>query len=236
MDEPIASLEEPLYTPATGESPSDTGGIETEEATFPGTSLQCWVYRGVAGDRLRDRLTDLTRDPGESGPLRYPGPQPVSIDRSHFETVAAARYAIASKTDGVRACLLVTDIDGVHTVSVWDRTLKQPYGIYIQNVPRVMYQVGTVLDGEIVMDRHTGRWTYLAFDCFIINGLPQYHKPLWDRLQSIRLTLDQYTETPNDSLTLAVKSFTSLHEAPPPAKKRVSNPVLPQRRVHHHAN
>jgi hypothetical protein len=227
MSAPIASLEEPEYTPANGDDRE--ASIDTEEATFPGTGLACWRYLGATGDALRDRLTRLTRDPGDTSPFRYPGPQPVSIDRSHFETVSANRYAIAPKTDGVRACLLVTDINGVHTVSVWDRTLKHAYGIYIHNVPRAMYQVGTVLDGEVVMDRLTGRWTYLAFDCFIINGLPQYHKPLWDRLRSIRLTLDQrYTETPRDSVSLAVKSFTSLHEAPlPGGESTLESPSYP---------
>lgn len=218
MSHAIASLEEPVYTPGGDPGPASTEtSVQTEDATFPGTSLQCWRYMGTIGDRLRERLIELTRDPQDTSRYRYPGPQPVSIDRSHFETVASQRYAIAPKTDGVRACLMVTDIDGLHTVSLWDRTLSSAYGVYIHNVPRVMYQVGSVLDGEVVVDRQTGRWTYLAFDCFIINGLPQYHKPLWDRLRAMRLTLDQsYTGTANDTVSLAVKEYTSLHDAPPP--------------------
>jgi len=83
-----------------------------------------------------------------------------------------------------------------------------------------MYQIGSVLDGEIVMNRQTGQWTYLAFDCCIINGLPQYHKNLWDRLSAISMTLyPVYSYTRGDSLTLEIKTFTSLHEAPPPGEE-----------------
>ena len=228
FDGPIASLEEPLYQPDPPLQDHDPC-ISTRCATFPGTDLTCWVYEGDFGTRLRERLADLTREPHESAPCtKYPGPQPLSIDRSHFSTITKQRYAIAPKTDGVRACLFITDIDGVHTATVWDRTLSTPYGVSIHLVPRVMHQVGSVLDGEIVMDRQTGQWTYVVFDCCIINGLPQYHKNLWDRLAAVSMTLDAYSYTRSDSLILKIKAFTSLHKAPLPGEEHtIESPSFP---------
>ena len=164
--------------------------------------------------------------PGETSQKGYPGPQPCSIDRSHFPTVQKQRYAIATKTDGIRAALLVTDVDGTHTVSLWDRTMTVPYGVSIHNVPRVMYQRGTILDGEVVFDSVTETWTYVIFDSFIIGGLPQYHKSFWDRLEAVVNTLDnRYIYHTGDSLRLEVKRFTSLHEAPLPGEEsRLENP------------
>lgn len=216
MSGPIASLDEPEYQ--SRPAAESDGAITTSEAVFPGTDLQCFAYEGTTRSKLRDQLLELTRIPGDDPtPLVYPGPQPVSIDRSHFDVVRQHRYAIAPKTDGVRACLMVTDIDDVHTVTVWDRTLTVPYGVSIHNVPRVMYQVGTVLDGEIVWDRVRSRWTYMVFDCFILNGLPQFHKNFWERLRCVSVTLSSaYTETHSDTLSVMVKPFTSLHEAPHP--------------------
>lgn len=224
MAAPIASLEEPPYIPTTSADPT------TVDATFPGTDLACFAYTGSYGDRLRDRLGDLTREPNDTEPCRvFPGPQPVSIDRSHFETVRQQRYAIAPKTDGVRAAMMVTDIDGIHTVTIWDRTLSTAYGIFIENVPRVMYQVGTVMDGEIVFDRQRSRWTYLIFDVFLLNGLPQYHKDFWERLRCVSITLKHaYTETHSDSVSLSIKPFVSLHEAPLPGQEQsLDTPSFP---------
>lgn len=232
MNEPIASLDEPQYKPST-QTVAESDGIHTQDVTFPGTDLVCFEYTGDFGYQLRERLGDLTREPNDTSPCRvFPGPQPLSIDRSHFETIQQQRYAIAPKTDGIRAAMMVTDIDGTHTVTLWDRTLSKPYGIYIQNVPRVMYQVGSVLDGEIVFDRQRSRWTYVIFDCFILNGLPQYHKDFWDRLRCIGLTLgNAYTEARHpipDTVSLMVKQFTSLHEAPPPGNEStLESPSFP---------
>lgn len=217
-DAPIASLEEPVYVPS---SATTSTSIETADAVFPGTDLHTFAYTGATADALRDIIANLAKDPMDSEPCRqYPGPQPVSIDRSHFETVRQRRYALGLKTDGVRAAMLVTDVHGTHTVSLWDRTMSTPYGLSIRHVPRVMYQVGSLLDGELVFDRVRSRWTYVIFDVHLIGGLPQYHKMFWDRLDSATKTLGfSYHESPEDTVVLLVKEFVSLHEAPVPGNE-----------------
>jgi len=208
----IASLEEPLYQPEASDLISV---VETEACTFPGTELTCWRYTGQTSRAIRDRLGHLLKDPEEQNPcLKFPGPQPVSIDRTHFDCIRRQRYAVALKTDGVRACMFITDVDDVHMISLFDRTMKETYGVFIHNVPRVWYQVGTVLDGELVFDMSKRQWTFLAFDCFLLNGFPQYHKNLWDRLHALQSSMHAYAYTPSDTIVVALKQFTSLHLAP----------------------
>lgn len=215
-DAPIASLDEPIYAPSS----STDHGVTTEPAHFSGTDLPCWEFTGSTAIALRDRLSDLTKDPDETGPCTaFPGPQPISIDRGHFDIVRRQRYAISLKTDGVRACMVITDVDGVHIVALFDRSLQKAYGIFIQNVPRVLYQVGSILDGEVVFDARLQRWTFVVFDCFMVSGFPQYQKNLWDRLHAVRACLRSYEPSPADTLVVHMKSFTSLHDAPPPGRE-----------------
>jgi len=117
--------------------------------------------------------------------------------------------------------MFITDVDGVHVVTLFDRTMKNVYGVFIHNVPRVWYQVGTVLDGELVFDPALRRWTYLVFDSFFVAGFPQYQKPFWDRLYAVRASLRAYADTPADTLMIKIKQFTSLHEAPPSGQEHV---------------
>lgn len=226
MAEPIWSLEEPLYVPGGSEGHA----IETEKATFPGTDMECFAYTQKSADALRIILGNVSTFPGGDAPnAKFPGPQPLSVDRSHFDTIRSQRYALSIKTDGVRAVLLVADLDGTHTLSLWDRTLAIPYGVYIEKVPRVLYQHASLLDGEVVYDTTRRVWTFLIFDCFMINGFPQYHKNFWDRLESVSLTLGySYAPVERDTLCLSVKKFTSLHDAPPPGGEGVlQDPSFP---------
>jgi len=224
-DGPITSLEEPLYIPE-----SDDNAIETTPAVFPGTDMSCFAYIGKSADALRVIFENISKPPFSDDPnTQFPGPQPCSVDRSHFETIRSQRYAIATKTDGIRATLMVTDLKKTHTLTLWDRTLSTPYGIYIEKVPRVLYQHASLLDGELVYDRIHRVWTFLIFDCVIINGFPQCHKNFWDRLESAKLTLGfSYEYTDGDTLTLKVKQFQSLHEAPlPGGEYALQNPSFP---------
>lgn len=218
-DEPIASLDEPLYVAS---APARQDALTVDAATFPGTDLATFAYTGETASRLADIMSYLAKDPLDTEPCRqYPGPQPVSIDRSHFDQIRQRRYAIGTKTDGVRAAMLVADADGVHTVSLWDRTMTTPYGVYIEAVPRAMYQVGSLLDGELCFDRKCQRWAYVVFDVHMVNGLPQYHKNLWDRLAAARKTLAPYSHHEADTIELHIKEFTSLDQAPRPGHEHV---------------
>jgi hypothetical protein len=186
----------------------------TTEDVFPGTALRCFKYCDRHADDVKDALRVLC---GTSD--TFPGPQPCSIDTSHFETMRSARYAVARKTDGVRACMAIsrTGFRGeegqLQTVTLYDRTMRTPRGVYVRNVPKLLYQ-GTVLDGEVV-EQEDGAYVFLIFDCWVLGGMPQRHLCFWDRLRAIQTCLAQcYRRAEADDVTIEVKPFVSLHEAP----------------------
>lgn len=217
--EPIISPDSPKYVPEEydPEAEPTPQPPETCPAMLPGTTLQTFEYTGIARETLLNNLRRLVSDPDDPPgfELKYPGPQPLSIDNSHFDTIRLGEYVVSPKTDGVRFCMMITDaVDGFHTVSIYDRTLKRSFGVFIQHVPRAMYQ-GTLLDGELVMDRTTNRWTFLIFDCIYLCSIPQFTKPYIERMRAVsRCLAMSYQESPVDTLKLDVKTHTPLHMAP----------------------
>jgi len=219
--EPIISLDSPKYVPEEYDPEAEPicQTLETCPATFPGTTLESFAYVGEAHDMLHRNIRRLVRDPDDPPgfELKYPGPQPLSIDSSHFDTIRLGEYVVSPKTDGVRYCMMMTDVlDGIHTVSMYDRTMQRSFGIFIEHVPRAMYQgCGTLLDGELVMDRTTNRWTFLIFDCVYLCSIPQFQKPYTERMRAISRCLSMsYQESPVDTLKLDVKAHVPLHMAP----------------------
>ena len=224
--EPIASLDSPKYGDTSSPRPNAPGEptptLETCDTTFPGTDFKCFAYINNANHMLMCNLHHLVSNPDDppSSEMKYPGPQPMSIDTSHFDTIRQGEYMISPKTDGVRCCMMFSDaINGVHTVSLFDRKLNQAFGVFIRNVPRAMYQGGgSLLDGELVMDRALNRWTFLIFDCVHLCSIPQFQKPYAERMRvAARCLAMSYVESPEDTLKLDVKTCTPLHMAPPTA-------------------
>jgi hypothetical protein len=177
--------------------------------------MTCFEFIDDSKERLLANAKTLVMEPGDTE-LLFPGPQPVSIDTGHFDTLRNGEYMISPKTDGVRCCLMASDVDGIHTVCLFDRTMKRPYGIFIRHLPRACYQgAGTLLDGELVMDRVSGKWTFLAFDVITICCIPQFHKPYVKRLQALGTCLAMaYVESPEDTVRLDVKTCVPLSSAP----------------------
>jgi hypothetical protein len=222
-----ASPDSPVYAQSvsherTQTSPRDQPrafDILTEPMPFPGTELQCFGFVDHTKNTLRQAISTALRDPGDPpGPLGFPGPQPTSIDsKSHFETIRTGRYGVATKTDGVRACLFMYDISpGVHLLSLFDRKMDQPYGVFIQHVPNALCQGhGTILDGELVKNIATGRWTFLVFDVVMLASFPQFHKPFMERMSGIEAALRMaYHPADRDTIVLDIKRFVPLNEAP----------------------
>jgi hypothetical protein len=125
----------------------------------------------------------------------FPGPNPVSIERADYPKFRSQPYHITEKTDGVRALMMIADVQDVHHVVIFDRTLT-PYHFPIKEMPRALYQ-GTVFDGELVYDKLDSRWVYLCFDAINVAGVPIFHLPFSERLQIISTSLRFYKDTPS---------------------------------------
>lgn len=89
---------------------------------------------------------------------RFPGPQPVSIERRHFPLLLKQPYMVCEKTDGVRHFLL-SCTEGVFLVN---RAFNiEPVKI---RIPK-----DTLLDGELVKSKN-GRFLFMVYDAVIVKG------------------------------------------------------------------
>lgn len=174
---------------------------------------------GLVLDRLddepvRQQLSATMRDMANDdapGP-RYPGPNPVSLDRSHFPILRASPYYICEKTDGVRyalVCCLAADGTGaVRKMCVLvDRALTA-FLLPLRKVPKAMFQ-GTLLDGELVHNKRSGEWEYLVFDAVCVSGVPVLDSTLVGRLEAVHHALRVYRRDPADPVVLKQKPFFS---------------------------
>lgn len=221
MEKPIASCDSPTFGQTrANDSPSE--GLRTSNGAFPGTDMACWpVDAGGGRDHLLRALSNTLADADEKPTTvpKYPGPQPLSIDSSHFHHFRPGAYLVATKHDGVRACMYFVDVGDRHVVCLFDRKMDVPHIVFIQNVPRAFCQgYGTVLDGELIYDTTTHTWTYVIFDCVVLCSMPQYQKSFDDRLNLVGAALRiSYREDKRDTLLLMVKTFVPLETADPRA-------------------
>lgn len=122
--------------------------------------------------------------------LGFPGAQPVSFARKHFDNLLQDDYYICEKSDGVRCLLYSTHDDGKELHYLIDR--KNDYywaaGLHfpVENDPEfTQFHVATLLDGELLYDTYPdGRLVlkYLAFDCLKIDGMNLMERTLDKRL------------------------------------------------------
>lgn len=181
--------------------------ITTLPATFPDTSLETHQFTEKVKASIHAILGDIT---GRKSSNIFPGPNPVSIDRGDFTKLSQQPYAIAEKTDGVRALMLICDIEDQHIGALFDRRVDTPYVATIKHMPRSLYQ-GTVLDGEIVFDHVDNTFVYLIFDAYQVSGVPVFHLPFSERLLAVKRSLLAYTPTPaHDTILLRIKTFLPL--------------------------
>lgn len=154
---------------------------------------------------------------GNPGPPRYPGPNPVSMERASLGAMTAASRAgtlvfVAPKTDGVRAALMAVTVEGRKVIVLWTRRLAC-YLLPLARFPRVAFQ-GTLLDGELVANASSGRVDYLAFDVVAASGARVLQRPFSGRIAAARHALADYTACDSDPIGLVVvKSFVPLGAA-----------------------
>jgi len=130
---------------------------------------------------------------------RFPGPQPVSIERRHFCLLKRQPYLVSEKTDGVRH-LLVSTPDGL-TALVNRAFLVEPVKI---RVPK-----DTLLDGELVKTR-TGKMLFVVYDAVRVKGENLMHAPLTERLEKARGVLKGIIKTAGAPFEIRVKTMWDL--------------------------
>lgn len=105
---------------------------------------------------------------------RFPGPQPVSIERKHISLLSHNEYVVCEKTDGVRHFLVCfTDSQNRKICALVNRSFE--FSLYPLTVPR-----DTLLDGELLGG------TFIVHDAVCVRGEDVRSKNLLERLSRAR--------------------------------------------------
>lgn len=141
----------------------------------------------------------IRRSWGSNDPERFPGPQPVSIERRHFCLLKHQPYLVCEKTDGVRH-LLVSTPEG--TVALVNRAFNiEPVKI---RIPK-----DTLLDGELVKARN-GKMLFMVYDAVRVKGEDLMKVPLDQRLEKARSVVKTIIKTAQAPFEVRVKTMWSL--------------------------
>lgn len=120
-------------------------------------------------------IKTFIRDKWDSSNIeRFPGPQPVSIEKKHISLLSKNRYLVCEKTDGVRNFLVCfTDSQNRKICALVNRSFS--YMLYPLTIPR-----DTLLDGELLDG------TFIIHDAVCVNGEDVRQKNLLERLSYAR--------------------------------------------------
>jgi hypothetical protein len=145
-------------------------------------------YESPIGNPNHGTVASTTRN-------TFIGCMPVNFSRHNLEEIQRSpdsAYYLSEKTDGVRHLMVFTG----DTVVLVDRAMrgKQPVPLSMNQEPFApimdLIQPGTVLDGEVVMNRRVGhkpRPIFIVFDVLAISATkPVLHLPFAQRLQCLR--------------------------------------------------
>ena len=136
---------------------------------------------------------------GSSDVSRFPGPQPVSIERRHFCLLKRQPYLVCEKTDGVRH-LLVSTPEGI--VALVNRAFNvEPVKI---RIPK-----DTLLDGELVKAK-SGKVLFMVYDAVRVKGEDLMRAPLDQRLEKARAVLKGIIKTAGAPFEVRVKTMWAL--------------------------
>lgn len=177
----------------------------------PSKRIGTHVLHRVAGDdaaAILKKLQDLT------GTSKFPGPNPISLERKDLEKLRQKQYYACEKTDGVRHAFFACTYKGHNLAVVLDRRLSM-WLLPLRGLPRAAFQ-GTLLDGEIALNTRNSTeqdaawWQFLVFDAVWVSGVPVFTLRFRERIDAARRVVAAYAESPDDVLKLRVKTFVDM--------------------------
>lgn len=129
---------------------------------------------------LRRNLSHLTGMRQNRRASSFPGPLPVSLDRSRLPILfrGDVEYSVSEKTDGVRYVCMFTSVRGNPVVVLMNRALR--WVVVEMRGPSHLFK-GTLLDGELVFNAMHSRHELVVFDCYAVVGRRCSHQSLLTR-------------------------------------------------------
>ena len=141
---------------------------------------------------------------GASDVNRFPGPQPVSIERRHFCLLKRQPYLVCEKTDGVRHLLLSTS-EGL--VALVNRAFHT-------EIVKIKVPKDTLLDGELVKSK-AGKMLFMVYDAVRVKGEDLTRLPLDKRLEKAKAAIRSIIKTVSAPFEIRVKSMWALGSPTP---------------------
>lgn len=139
---------------------------------------------------------------------RFPGSQPVSIERRHFPILQKNEYVICDKSDGERFLCYIDTVKGEKVCALVNR--KSEFENITLRPPRDCYK-GTILDGEIVIEN--GKRIFLVFDVVAWGGTTVANMPLPSRMKWIMDNHRKFIHSPRNDIRVRPKVFSKLQDA-----------------------
>lgn len=131
----------------------------------------------------------------------FPGPQPVSIERKHFDILRNKQYVVCEKTDGVRWMFMCFTFQGKRCCLLVNRSLSLRW-LNLNTGSRA--KLGTLLDGELVDNK------FMVYDAVRVNGEHCGNKSFLDRYELLENFCTSIMKLKTDPIQLVPKKFEPL--------------------------
>lgn len=132
---------------------------------------------------------------------RFPGPQPVSIERRHFSLLVRQPYVVCEKTDGVRFMLACPP--GSKESYLVNRNFESKIVVFAG------FPKDTILDGELVTTKDN-RELFMVHDAVRVKGINLLNEPLSTRLGFAITAIKGVIKSKKDPFELKVKNMIPL--------------------------
>ena len=144
---------------------------------------------------MGEALLNFIQESWKSDGTRFPGPQPVSIERRHFSLLKRQPYFVCEKTDGVRHLLASTE-EGVFLVN----------RAFVIEPVKIRVPKDTLLDGELVKTK-AGKSLFVVHDAVRVKGETLTSQPLNYRLDAARKVIKGIIKTAQAPFEIRVKAM-----------------------------
>jgi hypothetical protein len=171
------------------------------EAVHEGIGL-C-LHRVLPPDR--DALLAMLADMAGCTPGKFPGPNPCSLERANFSKLRAQPYYLAEKTNGVRFILFMCRYKGLDVAAIINRAM-QVFLLPCSELPTAMFQ-GSLVDCELAWNKINRAWQLMAFDAYVVCGVPVHRCQFSARLAALRRAMAVYRHTEVDPVEIRIKHF-----------------------------
>jgi len=112
----------------------------------------------------------------------FPGSMPVNLSKKDIDNIKKSDYFVSEKTDGIRSMLMILH-EGVFLI---DRKFEFYLIPGFEMLVEIFAKKGiTLLDGEMVTHRTTGKQMYLIFDLLVLDSEQYTKEKLYIRLDII---------------------------------------------------